>query len=293
MKKKLYGSLLAVGLLLGTSSVVTAQQKAGPMPPPKVLLINREVLKPGKSGLAHQKSERAFVEAMNAAHSPDHYIALDSLTGVSRSLFLTGYDSFAQWEEHENALGKDASVTAALDRAAEADGDLLSSYESSMYVLREDQSYNTGGGLAHARFFEISAYRVKQGHDADWDALVKLVKDALIKTNPDDSWAMYERAYGAAVPVFVVMRAMKSASEIDRSFANSPKFMAAMGDDGMKKLGELSAAAIEGAESNLFIINPRISYVGPELINADPDFWKTAKAVPDARRGSVMERPAQ
>jgi hypothetical protein len=294
MKKKVCGSLFVAFLLLGTASLAAAQEKTAVMPPPKVLNVVREVVKPGKSGSAHEKTERAFVEAMTAANSPNHYIALDSLTGVSRSLFLSGYDSFAQWEEQGKADLKNASLSASLDRAAEADGALLSSYEAGMFVLREDQSYNTGGGLAHVRYFEITVYRIKPGHDADWDEIVKLVKPALIKANPDDNWAMYERAYGAGGPAFAVFHVMKSAAEIDQGFANDPKFVAAMGPEGMKKLSDLSAAAIEGSESNLFMINPRISYVGPEMISADPEFWKTSSQVlPAAEQGTVTERAAQ
>jgi hypothetical protein len=291
MKKKMYGSLLVVCLVIGTASVAAAQEKAGTMGPPKVLTVIREVLKPGKAGAAHEKTERAFVQAMTVANSPEHYIALDSLTGVSRSLFFTGYDSFAQWEERQMADQKNATLSAALDRAAEADGELLQSYESGVYVLREDQSYNPGD-LAHMRYFEISVYRIKPGHDADWETIVKMVKPALIQANPEDHWAMYEHVYGAGGSWFAVMRPMKSAAEIDHSFASDPKFAAAMGADGMKKLGELSAAAIESSESNLFMINPRISYVGPDMIKADPDFWKPATAVMPTGQGAT-EKTAQ
>jgi hypothetical protein len=293
MKKKVCGISLVALLLLGTASLAAAQEKSMAMAPPKVLDVIREVVKPGKSGSAHEKTERAFVEAMTAANSPNHYIALDSLTGVSRSLFLSGYDSFAQWEEQQKADQKNASLSNTLDRAAEADGALLSSYESGLYVFREDQSYNTNGGLAHVHYFEITVYRIKPGHDADWDEIVKLVKPALIKANPDDNWAMYERAYGAGGPAFVVFHVMKSAAEIDQGYATSPKFAAAMGPEGMKKLSELSAAAIEGSETNLFIINPRESYAQPELINADPEFWKSAQTVPPAEQGTAAEKAAQ
>lgn len=293
MKKKVCGSMLVALLVLGTASLAVAQEKSMAMAPPKVLDVIREIVKPGKSGSAHEKTESAFVEAMTAAHSPNHYIALDSLTGVSRSLFLSGYSSFAQWEEQSKADQKNASLASSLDRAAEADGALLSSYEAGLFVLREDQSYNTGGGLAHVHYFEISVYRIKPGHDADWDEIVKLVKPALIKANPDDNWAMYQRAYGAGGPAFVVFHVMKSAAEIDTSFANNPKFAAAMGPEGMKKLDALSAAAIEGSETNLFIINPRESYAEPELMNADPEFWKSAQLVPATEQGSTTEKAAQ
>lgn len=294
MKKKACGILLVGFLLLGTASIAAAQEKAAVMLPPKVLTVVREIVKPGKSGSAHEKTERAFVEAMTAAHSPDHYIALDSMSGVSRSLFLAGYDSFAQWEQRQMVEQKDAAFSAALDRAGEADGALLSSYETSVYVLRQDQSYNDNGGLAHVHYFEITVYRLKPGHEADWDTIVKMVKPALIKANPNDNWAMYQRAYGAGGPAFVVFHVMKSAAEIDESYANDPKFAAAMGEEGMKKLSELSAAAIEGSESNLFIINPRESYAEPELINADPDFWKTSSQVmPPAEQGTAPDKAAQ
>jgi len=275
------------------ASVAGAQEKSGGvMPPPKVLLVNREVLKPGKSGMTHEKSESAFVKAMVAANSPNHYIALDAITGPSRSLFLSGYSSFENWEKSVLADIHNPTLSSALDSAAVTDGDLLQTYESSIYVLREDQSYNTGGGLAHARYFEIEVYQVKPGHDADWETIVKMVKPALIKANPDDSWAMYERAYGGE-PAFVVMKAMKSATEIDRGFADNPKFAAAMGEEGMKKLGDLTAAAIQMSQSNLFVINPRMSYVGSDMINADPEFWKAASAQQTSGQGNATEKPAQ
>jgi hypothetical protein len=41
------------------------------------------------------------------------------------------------------------------------------------------------------RYFEISLYRVRPGHRAQWNELVKLVKAAYEKI-PDTHWAMYE-----------------------------------------------------------------------------------------------------
>ncbi|MGA7623682.1 MAG: hypothetical protein WB630_12650 [Candidatus Acidiferrales bacterium] len=290
--KKMYGISLAVYLCLGIAIVTPAQEKAGAMPPPKVLVINREVLKPGKSGLTHEKSESAFVKAMTAANSPNHYIALDSLTGKSRSLFLAGYSSFGDWEKGQLADMKNANLMAALDGAGVADGELLESYETGVYVLREDQSYNQNGGIAHDRYFDIEVFQIKPGHDADWDTIVKMVKPALAKINPDDHWAMYERAYGGE-PAFVVMRPMRSASEIDLGFANDPKFAAAMGEEGMKKLAELSAATIAASETNLFAINPHMSYVGTDMINADPDFWKTTAEQTNGQPANATGKPAQ
>ena len=63
---------------------------------------------------------------MTRAKWPTHYLAVNSITGKPRVLFLTGYDSFEAWEKDVQATQKNATLSAALDRAAVADGDLLS-----------------------------------------------------------------------------------------------------------------------------------------------------------------------
>jgi len=289
--KKSFGVLLALALCLGTASVVAAQEKSMNNAPPKVLNVVREVVKPGKGGAAHERTESAFVRAMTAAKATDHYIALDAITGPSRTLFLSGYENFAEWEKMQRAEQANATLSDALDRAGQADGDLLQSYDLSTYVLNSDQSNPGADGLVGARFFEIEVFHIKPGHESDWDAAVKLVIPALAKANPDDHWAMYDRVYGGPF-VAVVMRPLKSATQIDQSFASDPKFAAALGEDGMKKLNELSASCMESHESNLFAINPRISYVSAETMASDPTFWKRA-AAPAAEHKKPEEKPAQ
>jgi hypothetical protein len=291
--KKSFGVLLGLTFCLGTANVASAQEAAMDKAPPKVLNVVREVVKPGKGGAAHERTESAFVRAMTAAKATDHYFALDSLSGPSRTLFLSGYDSFAALEKIQHEEQANSTLSDALDRAGQADGELLQSYETSTYVLNKEQSNPGTEGLVGARYFEIEVFRIKPGHEADWDAAVKLVIPALAKANPDDHWAMYDRVYGGPF-VAAVMRPLKSAAQIDESFAADPKFAAAMGEDGMKKLSELSAAAIESSETNLFAINPRISYVGAETMAADPTFWKPARvATPAAEHKKPAEKPAQ
>ena len=91
-------------------------------------------MKPGKGGALHQKTESAFVRAMAAAKDTTYYLGMDAISGPSRSLFFTGYGSFAEWEKEALVEQKNATLAAALDRAEVADGDLLQSYETSMFV---------------------------------------------------------------------------------------------------------------------------------------------------------------
>jgi hypothetical protein len=274
----------------GVTSIAAAQENAAEMnTPPKVLVINREVLKPGKIGTPHEKTESAFVRAMAAAKYETHYLGMDSISGSSRSLFFTGYDSFADWEKDLTAQQKNATLAAAVDRAEIADGELLQSYETSAFVLRDDLSLNPATDLAHDRYFEIGVFHVKPGHDEDWSSIMKLVKDAYAKV-PGVQWAMYERVFGGSEGYFIYITPLKSAAQIDRDFANGPKFVEAMGKEGMQKLNELMAASVDQADSNLFALNPSISYVGPEMIKADPTFWKAA---PSGESRKAAEKPAE
>jgi hypothetical protein len=280
--KRIAGAMLALFVLPVVISVIAAaQDKPMGHMPPKVLAVTREYTKPGKSGTLHEKTESAFVQAMMQAKWPTHYIAVESLSGKSRALFFTGYDSFAAWEKDTLATQKNKTLSSALDRAWAADGDLLSETDSAVLTFHEEYSLRPEVDIAHMRYFEISAFQVKQGHDKDWDEIVKLVTEAYKKI-PDAHWATYLVVYGRPDTTYIIFNPMKSAEEIDKNLLANKDFEAAMGEEGLKKLGELSARAIESSETNLFSFNPRMSYPADEWIKADPDFWKPKAAAASA-----------
>src|SRR5579863_2237683 len=104
---RLIATVLGACLLVGGVTLASAQEMAeGTMPPPKVLVIFREFVKPGKSGALHEKSEASFVAAMRRAKWPTRYLTVTSLSGRSRALFLLPYDSFDAWEKDNLAIEK-------------------------------------------------------------------------------------------------------------------------------------------------------------------------------------------
>jgi hypothetical protein len=277
--------VLAIAVLSG--AVAQAQSS---MSPPKVLTITREFVKPGKAGEMHDKTESAFVQAMARAKWPTHYLGMNSLSGKSRSLFFTGYDSFDAWEKDANATQKNAALSAALDHAGVVDGDLLDSIDAGVFVYSQEYSLNPKPASAATRYFEVAVYHVKHGHHKEWDDGVKMVLAAYQKAMPESHWACYEGIFGAPEGTYLFIVGRKSASEIDSDFAHNKDFMAAMGEDGMKKLEELSAASIESSESNLFMLNPKMSYVSDDWIKADPEFWKPK---PAAAPAAAPKKPAE
>ena len=291
--KRYMGLWLMVTLLAGSAVSVVAQASAdGVTPPPKVLVVFSEFLKPGKSGSPHQKTESAFVQAMTAAKWPTHYLAMDSMSGRPRTLFFTAYNSFDAWEKDNKAMEKNATLSAAFDKAAIADGDLLTSADGGVFAYREDYSLRAAVNIAQMRYFEISRFVVRQGHEKEWDALVKMYIDAYGKATQNVRWATYSSQYGQENGgVYIVLTPLKSLAEVDGEMADGKKFEAQLGEDGMKKLAELTAACVQSTETNLFSFSPKISYVSDDWVKIDPGFWKPKPAAAPAQKPE--SKPAQ
>ncbi|WP_353073184.1 hypothetical protein [Tunturiibacter gelidiferens] len=261
--------LLLAGFVSSVTPAVSAQDKT--IPSQKILTIQREFTKPGKEGAAHEKSEAAFAKAMADGKVTDHYYALTSLSGRPRVLFLSAYPSFADIEAERKKVNSNASLSAELDRANEADGDLLAETNSSMWMRRDDLSLNQGYRVG-ARYEELTQFVVRPGHTGEWTELVKLVIEAYKKGVPDAHWGTYEMLFGGG-STYLVITTLRSAEELDAEFAKDPKFIEALGPEGLKKLEALEASCVESRQSNLFRISPKMSYPPEALVQAEPDFW--------------------
>ena len=279
--RKMIGLSLGIILLGAGSGAMLAQLNPdGTSNPPKVLEIQREFLKPGKQGSLHEKSESAFVRAMEAAKWPEHYFAMNSMSGESRALFIVGYDSFADFEKDNTAMEHDKTLSAAFDRAIIADGDLLSRFDTSIWTYDEDMSLRGAVKIAQMRYIELDEFVVKPGHRHDWVELVNLYKKGFANV-PDAHWATWEMAYGTSdSAAYLVAIPMRSLSEVDQNIADQSKLREALGEDGMKKLAELSAACIASENSQLFEMAPKMSYPPAAWAEQNPGLWKQKAEAP-------------
>jgi len=275
-----------LGLSLAASCVClsAAQEKsAGSASVPKVLQITREYVKAGKAGMVHDKAESVFVDAMRRAKWPTYYIGMTSLSGKSRALFLTSYDSFEAWQKDSDAVQKNATLSASLDRAAMADGELLESMDQGVFYLHEEMSLRPRPDLSQMRYLEATLFHVRPGKAKEWSEVVKMAKAGYEKGVPEAHWGMFEQVYGGDGGTYLLLSAHKSLAEIDKGFAEGKQFESAIGEDGMKKLNELFASCVESTQQQLLAFNPHMSYVTDEWIKADPDFWNPKTAAPTAK----------
>jgi hypothetical protein len=278
--KKQFGPLAGLCLVftglisIGPNNLAAQDQTASTTPPPKVLEIIVETLKPGQSGSPHLKTEAAFPQAFRDAKWPQHYLGMDALSGRQRAVFFVGYESFDAWQKDTDATMKNSTLAAALDSASIADGALLESLETSVYVFRDDLSLRAPVDIPHMRYMEITIFNVRAGHEKDFEDLAKTYVNAFQK-NGHTHWATFEKMYGTQTSGsrFIAVTPLKSLADVDQEMIDGAALEKSMSADEMKKVRELTAASIESTESNLVSFNPKMSYVADSWVQADPSFW--------------------
>ena len=273
--------LLLMSLAVAGGSMAAAQD-AAPAPPPKVLQIVREWLKMGKSGQAHDRSGANFVSIAARAKQQGHYVALDSMSGRARSLYITAYPSFGEWEKDGKLVDDNAALAAEMDHAVVTEGEYMDGVDVEVFTLNEDWSYHPDPDIAHMRYVDISIFHIRAGHRKDFNDCVKMVKDANEKAGNGAHWLAYEIAYGGENNTVIALSHRKSMAEIDTDIVEGKKFAEAIGgEEGMQKLDEVCGQGADSSHTELFSVNPKQSYVPESMIKADPGFWRPKKAAPE------------
>jgi hypothetical protein len=270
MKIRTLVSVTLSSMFAAAAMIAAAQDNA---PPPKVLVIQREYLKPGKAGNIHAQSEAAFIKASNDAKWPTHYIAMDSMTGPTRALYMFAYDSFDAYGKDQEAQARNADYAAAIDAASLADGELLTRYDASAFAYHPEMSLHDHVDVPHQRYWEFTVFRIKQGHEKEWMDLAKIYMDGF-RNVPNARWAAFEGMYGENNGgEWILINPMRSLADIDKGLENGKAFEAALGEAGMKRAAELSAACIESVQTNLFAVNAKESYVDSGWPTTAPEVY--------------------
>lgn len=275
---KYFGPLAALCLLFTGfdftgASTATAQDQASPTAMPKVLIIHQEFLKPGKAGNPHEKTESAFVQAMVAANSPEHYVAMNSFSGKPQTLFFLDYDSFAAVQKDNDAMMANSSLAQQLDSAQQADGELLTDYDTGVFVYQPDLSVAARADISHLRAMTITAIDIRPGHDEDWKKLAKL-HNSVYGNMPNAHWAVYHEVFGPhGGTMYIVLSGIASGAELDQHGPAAEQAWSAVGPDQKKQMNNLESSTFKSIVTNLFIFDPKMSYVSDSWKKADPGFW--------------------
>ncbi|MGO9437341.1 MAG: hypothetical protein ACLPH3_17340 [Terracidiphilus sp.] len=249
---------------------------------PKYLQVIVEYPKPGKGGLAHDKTEGAFVQAMRKANFPLHYTAYNALSGRARAIYLSPFNSFDEMQK-ANKIFDAPAVASEFERINVADGELLDEAHVLIFSSDPELSYHSKTPGPQNRYLEADIVQVRPGHSKDFEELMKLYMAAFDKAGTTQHWGAYRTEYGESVGTYVFLTASNSEAEIDQRFSEDPKIGAALSDNDKKVIRELRAASIESERIELYSVNPAQSYVTDDYIKADPDFWNPKPAAAEKK----------
>ena len=290
MKKCSLFLLSVTFLVLFTSVQAMAQMP----PPPNVLLIVREEIKPGMMP-AHSREANNVVRIYAKAKSPWTRLAMVPVAGNENEvMYFWGFNSFSDLEKSNMDLDKIANVTykADFDKIRPPGDDYHVSQRDSVAVFRPDLSYNAGADLPKMRYMRIQTIRVKPGHVREFEESRRILNAAHAKAKIDEHMAVFAMAGGAQAGTYLVIIPWESLDGM-ATLPHGKNYWDAMGEGNRDKLEKVDNDAVAFSSVDIYAFAPQLSYVSERMIAADPGFWtlKAMSAPAPAPRKTGTKKP--
>jgi hypothetical protein len=243
-----------------------------PTSQPAQLTIYREQVKLGR-GPEHARIEAGWPAAFAKAKSPNFYLAATSITGPNEAWFLAPFASNAAYADEMRLEESNTALAPELERLSRADAEVLTDSRTIQAMARTDLSHGAFPDLARVRFWEITIYRVRPGHQAGFDSTAKAYGAAVGRTVPGVSYRVYQVTAGMPQPTYLVFSSLESYAQFDTMAANGMRIFQSFTPDELATINRFFNDGLINWESNRFRLDPRMSYVSAETRATDPAFW--------------------
>jgi hypothetical protein len=277
---------LALPVLVAGGGAATALAQGMPTTQPKFLHIIREQVEVGRSA-DHSKWEAGWPAAFEKAKFPYTYIALEAVTGPSEVWYVEPFASEAAFGESLAKQNADPVLSAETERLSRGDAEFVSELNAMQAVGRPDLSYGAFPDLAMMRFWEIGTFQVKPGHGQEFEAALKAWAVAAARSAPDANWRTYEVVAGAPDGTYLFFSTFAAFGDLEKERGGFTATRKGFTSEERSAVDKLDADGTVTSWSNRFRLDPRQSYVPPEIRQEDPAFWMpkaTPKATPPAKK---------
>jgi hypothetical protein len=265
---------IIAGLALASPGL-HVQAQAGPTAAPRYLVFGIEEVKVGKAA-AHQALEHSWANAFAKAKTVDYSVALTPIAAPNQAMWMSAWNSMKEMQDADQARAKNKALTAEIAEYAARDAEYVSAGRTEIWGLRPDLSYRDTIDWPKMHTYELISVRVRPGHESDLRDFVKRLREAHQKGGTGARWAMYEAQFGAPGGAFLVVIPMTSIADIDKGVADDAKFAAALGEAGGKELDKYASDGNLTSTSNLYGVDPKMSYVPDTWMASDMDFWRSS-----------------
>jgi hypothetical protein len=274
---RLTNSLFAVVFV---ATATTALAQSYPTSQPNYLQIFREEVKVGHAA-DHVKVEAGWPAAYEQAKSPYTYIALASMTGTGEVWFVSPFESHKAMEDSMKRE-EEPTLAAALAKLSKADAEHISANRSILAMARKDLSYGAYPDTVKQRFYEITIFRVRPGHESGFEAAAKAYGAATKRGAPQSSYRVYEVMAGMPSPTYLVFSSVTAYGEFDKAMADGEATMKAATAEERSVLDKFMAEGVNNTETIRFRLDPTMSYASKEMRATDPAFWMPKPAAAPA-----------
>lgn len=287
--KKWFGSV--AGLSLALAGSLAAQAQTPPVPPPNILNIETNNIKPYQNA-PYDNVASQYPALSQQFKDPTHFVVMEALTGSPRAIYLYGYDSYEALQKNEEWELGNAAIDAKFDALDARQAPNVSEVRSAIWHYRPDLSNNVAGAdIPHSHYWEVILFHMRSGHVEQFEELTKLYRDASLKIGQNVTWTTYEALTGVT-DAYLVLVPMTSLKDVDTGLAHKKDFGVALGDEGSRRMNKLSEESVASVEDNIWMVIPEWSYVEKSWIDADPQYWAPEPAAKPARKTAAGAAPA-
>jgi len=272
--RKTHVSLAVLTLVASISATALAQ--APPTTQPQFLHIYREQVKPARVA-EHAQWETGWPAAFEKAKSPNSYLAFASMTGPQEVWYVGAYASQKAYGEATSWEEAQPGLTAEFDRLAKGDAEFLADSTALQAVATPEFSHGAFPDIAKMRYWEISTFRIRLGHDDAWAAATKAYKAAAARSAPNASWRTYKVVAGAPDGTYIIFSSVAAFGEFDRMMAEGEATAKGFTAEEGAVLGKFMKESVLSISTNRYRLDPKQSYVDAATKAKDPAFWNPKK----------------
>ena len=272
--RKTHVSLAVLTLVAGVSATALAQ--APPATQPKFLHIFREQVKPARMA-EHAQWETGWPAAAEKAKSPYSYLALAAITGPQETWYVSSYASQAAYGESVAWDEAQPGLTAEYDRLAKGDSEFLADATGLQAVAVPELSHGAFPDIAKMRYWEISTWRIRLGHEGAWAAATKTYKAAAARSAPNANWRTYRVVAGAPDGTYLIFSSVASFGDFDKMMADGDATMKGATAEEMGVLDKFIKESVLNQSTNRYRLDPKQSYVDAATKAKDLAFWTAKK----------------
>lgn len=253
-----------------------ASAQALPTSQPNYLQITIEDVKVGHDD-EHSKLEAGWPAAFEKAKSPFFGLGMVAMTGAPQAWFITPYESNKAIGESMKLNATDPVLAAELARLAKADAAHINNLRQIYLAARKDLSYGAYPDIGKQRFYEVTIFRVRPGHEDQFAQAGKAYGAAARRAAPDTAYRVYEVTGGMVGPTYFVISSVVAHADYDTTTTQGEATMKGMTPEELATLQKFSSEGLINAETQRFRVDPNMCYVPKDVRASDPAFWTPKK----------------